>query len=46
VTARVTVIIVVVYMGVTSIVTLVYDNWHLEKVKTPQDEELAQLTTP
>jgi hypothetical protein len=41
VTAKINIIIVALYLGASLILTLVYNNWFLEKIKTPHDKELA-----
>ncbi|EXJ56212.1 uncharacterized protein A1O5_12668 [Cladophialophora psammophila CBS 110553] len=42
VTAKVNIIIIALYLGATSALTLLYNNWLLEKIKTPHDKELAK----
>jgi hypothetical protein len=45
VTAKITISIVGFYLGATSTLTLIYNNWFLEKIKTPYDKELAKRST-
>jgi hypothetical protein len=45
VTAKINIIIVGLYLGATSMLTLVYKNWFLERIKTPHDKELAMQIT-
>jgi hypothetical protein len=45
VTAKITITVVGLHLMTTSMLTLVYDNWFLEKIKTLHDKELAQRIT-
>ena len=42
VTAKINITIVAVYLLTTAALTLIYNNWHLRKIKTPYDRELAK----
>jgi hypothetical protein len=46
VTAKIVVVIVSLCMASMSVLTLVYKNWLLEKIKTPRDRELAEQGKP
>ena len=41
-TAKINITVTALYLGGTSTLTLLYDNWLLEKVKTSYDKELAK----
>ena len=45
VTAEVTIVVIGMYAGSMSVLTLVY-NWLLEEIKTPHDRELAKRSRP
>ena len=45
VTAKMTIIVIGLYGAAMSILILIYDNWLLEKIKTPYDKELDIDTT-
>jgi hypothetical protein len=40
-TAKITITVVRVYLMATSMLTLVYNNWLLKKIKIPYNKELA-----